>query len=107
MNATGSIARIVILSPAEVPARQEVAGRGASVGSDLGLGGASRDTFAALNRLAGEIELEVARDAASCLAAARSARVGLVLLDRVAAAEARRVLDALQPSGPPVVVITE
>jgi signal transduction histidine kinase len=107
MNATGSIARIVILSPAEVPARQEVAGRGASVGSDLGLGGASRDTFAALNRLAGEIELEVARDAASCLAAARSARVGLVLLDRVTAAEARRVLDALQPSGPPVVVITE
>ena len=100
LDAVGPVARIVILTP------EVVAGGSASDGRHLGVAGPARDTVAALNRLAGEIELEVARDASSCLAASRSAHVDLVVLDRVAPPEARRVLDALQASGPPVIVVT-
>ena len=104
VGSVGPVARIVVVVGDEVA--DELAGGGASVALGLGAGGRFRDTCAALNRLGGEVELEVARDASSCLVATRGGRVDLVVLDRVGRGEAVRVLNALRTQGPPVVVVT-
>ena len=101
MDAARPVARVVVVAPRDSAGNGRLTARGSRVGER------ARDTFSALKRLAGEVELEIARDAAACLEITRSGGIDLVVLDRVDGDEARCILDALRDPGPPVVIVAE
>ncbi|MCG8592231.1 MAG: PAS domain S-box protein [Proteobacteria bacterium] len=67
--------------------------------------GVATDTLHALRRLGGEVELELVRDAAGCLAATERAEIDLVVVDSDLGPGVSEILSALRESGPPVVVV--
>jgi len=90
-----TLVRIVVLADARTP----------DAGPDA-LRNEPRDTLEALAQLGGDVEIELVRDAESCLAAAGGSRADLVLVDRVPEATGLPVVQALGRSGPPVVIVT-
>ncbi len=83
-----SLVRIVVLTRAEGP-------------------DSCRDTLDALTQLGGDVEIEIVRDAAACLAATASGQVDAVLLDRASPQASGPVLEALANAGPPLVFVTD
>ena len=75
--------------------------KGPSEATDSGQ--AFRDTLDALAQLGGDVEIELARDLSTALAAAEDERVDLVLVDRAEAEVSEPMLEALAGLGPPVV----
>jgi two-component system NtrC family sensor kinase len=63
------------------------------------------DTIHALKRLGSDVELEIVRDAGSCIALCRQGAVDLVVADHALAVHCERILKELRNDGPPVVVV--
>jgi PAS domain S-box-containing protein len=78
-----------------------------SAGTGEVRGEASGDTLAALTQLGGDVEIELVRDAETCLAATAGGRVDAVLLDRAPRDQGVAVLEALAADGPPVIIVTD
>jgi PAS domain S-box-containing protein len=94
VESSPSLVRIVVLTGTPGP----------SEASDSGQ--AFRDTLDALAQLGGDVEIELVRDAPTALAATAGGRVDLVLMDRADFEAGEPVLEALERSGPPVVIVT-
>jgi two-component system NtrC family sensor kinase len=63
------------------------------------------DTIHALKRLGSDVELEIVRDAGSCIALCRQGAVDLVVADHALVVHCERILKELRNDGPPVVVV--
>ena len=68
-------------------------------------GGDVFDTIRALKRLGPDVELEIVRDAGSCIALCREGSVDLVVADQALGEHCGRILRELRNAGPPVVVV--
>jgi two-component system NtrC family sensor kinase len=68
-------------------------------------GGNVYDTIRALKRLGSDVELEIVRDAGSCIALCREGNIDLVVADHALAVHCERILKELRNDGPPVVVV--
>jgi len=68
-------------------------------------GGDALDTIRALKRLGSDVELEIVREAGSCIALCREGSVDLVVADHALLEHCERILRELRNDGPPVVVV--
>ncbi len=91
METSPSLVRIVVLTRADGSADRD----------------APRDTLEALSAIGGDVEIEIVRDAAGCLAATSAGGIDAVLLDRVGPTASAPVLAALGRDGTPVVIVTD
>jgi two-component system NtrC family sensor kinase len=84
---TEPVVRIVVAQPSAIEA------------------GDAFDTIHALKRLGPDVELEIVRDAGSCIVACREGAVDLVVVDHALVVHCERILKELRNDGPPVVVV--
>ncbi|MHC4341750.1 MAG: PAS domain-containing protein, partial [Planctomycetota bacterium] len=63
------------------------------------------DAIQALKRLGSGVEIEIARDAAGCVALCRQGTVDLVVADHTLREQCERILEEFRNDGPPVVVV--
>jgi PAS domain S-box-containing protein len=82
-----SIVRIVVAQPSEIDK------------------GDAYDTIRALKRLGSGVEIEIARDAESCIDLCREGAIDLVVADHALAVHCERIVTELRHDGPPVVVV--
>ena len=84
---TSSVVRIAVLAPGPVP------------NSDY-------STLGALRRLGGEVEVDLVRSVAACMAVADSTDLDLIVVDEAPLADVICVLDRCRESGLPVIAVT-